>query len=164
MSQITRRRFVESGMTIVALASLPRAKAQVMAPSLGYPATKIGSLSTLKDGVGQYFAYPDDAAQGILLKLGKPAIGGLGQGRDIVAYSAACTHMGCGVAYKGERLQCPCHYSLFDPAKNGQVYQGLASSYLPQIPLRIDANGDIYAVAVEGLIWGRARNVLPKGA
>lgn len=164
MSELTRRRFVGGGITIVALASLPRAKAQVMAPSMGYPAIRIGSLSTLKEGVGQYFAYPDDSAQGLLLKLGTPAVGGLGKGRDIVAFSAACTHMGCGVAYKGGRLQCPCHYSLFDPAKNGQVYQGLASSYLPQIPLRIDAGGEIYAVAVEGLIWGRARNLLPKGA
>lgn len=164
MSTITRRRFLEGGMTIVALASLPRAKAQVIAPSLGYPAMKIGNVGKLQKGTAAYFNYPDDAAQGVLLKFGKPAIGGLGKERDIVAFSAACTHMGCPVQLKGERLQCPCHFSMFDPAKNGQVYQGLATSYLPQIPLRIDSNGDIYAVAVEGLIWGRARNILAKGA
>lgn len=63
--------------------------------------------------------------------------------------------MGCPVEFTGDRFVCPCHYSMFDPAKNGQVYQGLASDYLPQIVLEIDAAGDIHAVRMSGLAWGR---------
>lgn len=163
MTVVSRRRFLQGSVTIVAAASLAKAQSW-FAPALAYPALKIGNVNDLKVGTPVSFNYPDEQAQGILLMLGTPAIGGVGRARDVVAYSAACTHMGCGVQYKSGRLQCPCHYSLFDPAKNGQVYQGLASSYLPQIPLRIAQNGDIYALAVEGLIWGRARNLLPKGA
>ena len=73
--------------------------------------------------------------------------------------SALCTHMGCPVQYEEGRFICRFHYSMFDPAKSGHPYQGLASSWLPQIPLRIDGKGDIYAVAVAGLIWGRVKNV-----
>jgi len=83
----------------------------------------------------------------------------VGKDRDIVAFSALCTHMGCPVQYEKGRFICRCHYSMFDPAKAGQPYQGLASSWLPQIPLRMDGKGDIYAVAVAGLIWGRVKNV-----
>jgi arsenite oxidase small subunit len=48
---------------------------------------------------------------------------------------------------------------MFDPAKAGQCYQGLASTPLPQIRLRVAQNGDILAQGVVGLIWGRARNI-----
>jgi Rieske Fe-S protein len=38
-----------------------------------------------------------------------------------VAYEAACTHGGCEVAYQLEsrKLGCPCHGSVFDPARDG---------------------------------------------
>jgi len=163
MSTVSRRRFLQ-GSTVAIIAASRFAGAQNwFAPNLVYPVIKIGNVNNLKAGTAVNFNYPDDTSQGILLRLGERAIGGVGTGQTIVAYSAACTHMGCGVQYKSGRLQCPCHYSLYDPAKNGQVYQGLATSYLPQIPLRVTANGDIYAIAVEGLIWGRAANLL-KGA
>jgi arsenite oxidase small subunit len=64
--------------------------------------------------------------------------------------------MGCTVGYKNGRFVCPCHYSIFDPTKNGEVYQGLAVEYLPQIRLQVvQQSGDIYAQGIEGLIWGR---------
>lgn len=129
------------------------------APSLTYPVIRIGNVRNLATNQPVYFNYPDERAQGILLKLGRAAIGGVGSARDIVAFSAACTHMGCGVQYKAGRLVCPCHYSMFDPAKAAQVYQGLASTGLPQIQLRVAANGDILASAINGLIWGRVKNV-----
>jgi len=69
--------------------------------------------------------------------------------------------MGCPVSYAKKRFICACHYSMFDPAKNGQTYQGHASEWLPQIILRFEPRtGDIYAEGVEGLIWGRIRNIL----
>ncbi|MBF6592889.1 MAG: arsenate reductase (azurin) small subunit [Thermaceae bacterium] len=129
------------------------------APSLTYPALKVGNTRNLQNNQPVYFNYPDSRAQGLLVKLGRPALLGVGSGRDIVAFSASCTHMGCGVQYKGGRMVCPCHFSMYDPAKAAQVYQGLASTSLPQIQLRIQANGDIFANAVNGLIWGRAKNI-----
>ena len=158
---VNRRRVVQvlGGVTMASLTGAGKAQFW-FAPSLTYPAVKIGNVNSLKDNEPVYFSYPDDRSQGILVKLGKPAVGGVGRGRDIVAFSAACTHMGCGVQYKGGRFLCPCHYSLFDPAKGGLNYQGLAGTGLPQIQLGVAANGDIYARAVNGLIWGRVRNII----
>lgn len=155
---LSRRSVFKVLAGVVAVAS--GGKAQYgYAPSLAYPALKVGNINNLRDGQAVYFNYPDGSAQGVLVKLGQRAIGGVGRGRDIVAFSAACTHMGCGVQFKGGRFVYPCHYSMFDPAKAGQCYQGLASTPLPQIRLRVAQNGDLLAQGVVGLIWGRARNI-----
>jgi ubiquinol-cytochrome c reductase iron-sulfur subunit len=87
----------------------------------------------------------------------------LPEGRDpqrwapdgIVAYSKICTHAGCAVAlYRtplseetSERpaLVCPCHYSTFDPAAGAKVLFGPAGRPLPQLPLEIDADGNLRA-------------------
>jgi len=143
---LSRRRFVQLTAAASALFAAG-GKAQLWyAPSLTYPAVKVANVAQVRTGQPITFNYPDASA-------------GVGKDRDIVAFSALCTHMGCPVQYEKGRFICRCHYSMFDPAKAGQTYQGLASSWLPQIPLRVDGKGDIYAVAVQGLIWGRVKNV-----
>jgi Rieske Fe-S protein len=57
---------------------------------------------------------------------------------DFVAYSAVCTHQGCTVKYKGGQLACPCHGSVFDPAKGAEVVAGPAPSPLPKIPVKVE--------------------------
>jgi cytochrome b6-f complex iron-sulfur subunit len=57
---------------------------------------------------------------------------------DFVAYSAVCTHQGCTVAYKDGNLACPCHGSVFDPAKGAKVVAGPAPSPLPEIPVKVE--------------------------
>ena len=57
---------------------------------------------------------------------------------DFVAYSAVCTHQGCTVKYKGGQLACPCHGSVFDPAKGAEVVAGPAPSPLPEIPVKVE--------------------------
>ena len=57
---------------------------------------------------------------------------------DFVAYSAVCTHQGCTVKYKGGQLACPCHVSVFDPAKGAEVVAGPAPSPLPKIPVKVE--------------------------
>jgi cytochrome b6-f complex iron-sulfur subunit len=57
---------------------------------------------------------------------------------DFVAYSAVCTHQGCTVAYKGGKLACPCHGSVFDPAKGAEVVAGPAPTPLPEIPVKVE--------------------------
>jgi ubiquinol-cytochrome c reductase iron-sulfur subunit len=73
----------------------------------------------------------------------------------IVAYSKVCTHAGCAVALYRKptfpatqdrpALVCPCHYSTFDPAAGGTVLFGPAGRDLPQLPLMVDADGNLRA-------------------
>jgi quinol---cytochrome c reductase iron-sulfur subunit len=73
----------------------------------------------------------------------------------ILAFSKICTHAGCAIALyraplfqpveKPPALVCPCHYSTFDPATGGTVVFGPAGRPLPQLPLEIDAEGNLRA-------------------
>jgi arsenite oxidase small subunit len=162
MMKMSRRRFLQASATTALLASTGGAHALV-APSLPYPRKRVANIRDLKEDQPILFSYPDDASPAILVKLGREAFGGIGPQRDIVAFSSLCTHQGCPVSYEKKRFICKCHYSMFDPAKNGQTYQGHASEWLPQIILRYEPRtGDIYAEGVEGLIWGRASNLIAK--
>ena len=162
--EITRRGFVQSGIAAGVLADPVLARASLTMPDGRlWPSVKVGNIKDLKPGEPVSFTYPDAKSPALLLKLKTSAYEGAGPGADIVAFSAISTHMGCPVGFVGDRFVCPCHYSMFDPAKNGQVYQGLASDYLPQIALEIDAAGDIHAVRMSGLVWGRTNDAPMKG-
>jgi ubiquinol-cytochrome c reductase iron-sulfur subunit len=113
-----------------------------------------------------YTAYPEGADKD---KIGSPLVvvrvdptqlnlpaGRQGWAPDgIVAYSKICTHAGCAIAlYRAPLFQpveprpalgCPCHYSTFDPARAGKVLFGPAGRALPQLPLEIDAQGELRA-------------------
>jgi quinol---cytochrome c reductase iron-sulfur subunit len=77
--------------------------------------------------------------------------------QGILAYSKICTHAACAIAlYRTPRfpaaepppaLVCPCHYSTFNPATGGTVEFGPAGRDLPQLPLTVDAAGDLRAAA-----------------
>jgi cytochrome b6-f complex iron-sulfur subunit len=62
----------------------------------------------------------------------------LQEGR-FVAYSVVCSHQGCPVAYRGGELLCPCHGSVFDPARGGEAVRGPAQKPLQEI--EVDAEG-----------------------
>jgi rieske iron-sulfur protein len=58
----------------------------------------------------------------------------------VVAYSAVCVHTGCDVTNwdpNRELLECPCHYSTYDPKEGGKVVSGPAPRRLPALPLKI---------------------------
>jgi cytochrome b6-f complex iron-sulfur subunit len=61
------------------------------------------------------------------------------EGGWFVAYSVVCTHQGCPVAYRDGELVCPCHGSVFDPARGGEVVRGPAQKPLQEV--RVDAEG-----------------------
>jgi ubiquinol-cytochrome c reductase iron-sulfur subunit len=71
----------------------------------------------------------------------------------ILAFSRICTHAGCAIElYRkptftpvepNPALVCPCHYSTFDPYNGGKVIYGPAGRPLPQLPLEIDADGNL---------------------
>jgi ubiquinol-cytochrome c reductase iron-sulfur subunit len=74
-----------------------------------------------------------------------------GSYEGIVAYSKICTHMGCPVALYEQQthhLLCPCHQSTFDVTQNCKVVFGPAKRNLPQLPIKVDADG--YLVAKSG--------------
>ncbi len=130
---------------------------------LPYPRKAVGTASQMAVGQAVAFSYPDDSSPCAAIRMGAPVEGGVGPGRDIVAYSTLCTHMGCPVAFdvKSRCFKCPCHYSTFDAEKGGQMICGQATENLPRIVLEYDAaSGAVTAVAVSGLIYGRQSNVL----
>jgi len=73
-----------------------------------------------------------------------------------VAYSKICTHAGCSVGLFGidsrqpdvlRQLVCPCHQSVFDPVDAAKPVGGPATRSLPQLPIGIDADGFLIALA-----------------
>lgn len=160
--RITRRDFIKiSSATTLAGGIAPALAAGPAAPAPGYPVRDVAELAAIKVDAPVTFTYPDENSPAILVRLKQAVPGGVGPGRDIVAYSMLCTHKGCPVAYRPERklLICPCHWSSFDPAKAGQMVIGQGSSPLPQIALKV-AGGTVQAVGVDGLIYGRHTNIL----
>jgi rieske iron-sulfur protein len=58
----------------------------------------------------------------------------------VVGYSAICVHTGCDVTNwdaNRQLLECPCHYSFYDPKQGGKVVGGPAPRPLPALPLKI---------------------------
>jgi arsenite oxidase small subunit len=160
MEPFSRRKFLQttSATAILALAGCNKKPQTAVAET--YPSVKVGNINSLKPDAAVSFNYPDDKSPCVLVKLGNEAIGGVGQQKNVVAFSALCTHMGCPLSYNKGRFLCKCHYSMFDVSRNGQSYQGLASQWLAQIVLRHDvATGDLYAEGVDGLIYGRIGNL-----
>ena len=127
-----------------------------------YPASKLGSVTELKVNEPKDITYPDSESPGVLIKLGTRVDGGVGPDGDIVAFSIMCPHKGYQLFYRADEktLNCPGHYSRFDVEKGGLQVWGHATQNLPQFRLRVDQNGDIYAVGVDELLYGRLSNVL----
>jgi arsenite oxidase small subunit len=130
---------------------------------LEYPSNRLANVKDLKTNEPMDIAYPDADSPGVLLKLGSAVPGGAGPDGDIVAFSVLCPHKGFPLSYHAEdkTLNCPGHFSRFDVEAGGQQTWGHATQNLPQFLLRVDDNGDIYAEAVDELIYGRLSNTLP---
>ena len=169
MTEVSRRGFLMRGGAVAAGAAalgvgVAAAEAQLtLTTALPYPRAKVGNLAQLKPGTPVRFTYPDTASPAVLLKLGTEALGGVGPDRDVVAYSTMCTHKGGPLAYNAaERMMvCPLHLSTYDPAKDGMMIIGQATERLPRILLTLDEKtGDLIAVGVQGLLYGRCANVL----
>jgi arsenite oxidase small subunit len=170
--QLSRRQFLKmtgglaagAGTTVAGVGGAGMAQAaEVGQATLPYKAKHLGKAGHLKVDEPVSFSYPDDASPCALIRMEGPVPGGVGPGRDIVAYSTLCSHQGCPVSYdkNARTFKCPCHFSIFDPGMEGQMVCGQATENLPRIVLDYDARRDtVTAVAVEGLIYGRQANVL----
>ena len=97
------------------------------------------------------------------MKLGTPAGGGIGPGRDVVAFNYTCTHQGGplqGTYQAGDKAlgPCPLHLTTFDLTRHGIFISGQAYQSLPQVLLELEGD-DIHAVGMFGLIYGRFDNL-----
>ena len=66
----------------------------------------------------------------------------------ILCYSKICTHVGCPISLwerTTHHLLCPCHQSTFDLGDSGVVVFGPATRSLPQLPIKVDAEGFLVA-------------------
>jgi arsenite oxidase small subunit len=140
---------------------------------------KASALSTAE---AYFFNYPMKSTPCLLIKLGSAAgptdlktqagdtyswQGGVGPAKDIVAYSAICSHQlaypmkaASVVAYSADQselagrkgvITCCAHNSVFDPAKGAAVTYGPATQPLAAIKLEYSAADDgLYATGVYG--------------
>jgi arsenite oxidase small subunit len=127
-----------------------------------YSRLRVIALSSLKVNRPVTFDYPLEDQSNVLLDLGASVPAGVGPKRSIVAFSTLCQHMGCPVAYdRGRReLVCPCHQSRYDPERLGGIIQGVATRALPRVLLEV-RRGAVYAVGVDGLVYGYRTNLAP---
>ncbi len=73
-------------------------------------------------------------------------------GSEFVAYNRTCIHLQCLTSFLPgpEIIGCPCHGSMYRPT-DGWPIGGPAAEigrYLPNVSLKIDSSGNIYAVNV----------------
>jgi len=151
------------GLAVSGVASGAAEAAVNTGANLPYPRKAIAKLKGMKINDPVSFSYPDAQSPCVAIRTGNPVPGGIGPNKDIIAYSVQCTHQGCPVSYDpaAKSFKCPCHFSMFDTEKQGQVICGQAPIKLPQIVLEYDAKSDaVSAVSVIGLIYGRQANIL----
>ena len=159
MSESTNRR---GALNLGIAAAIATAGSVAMTSAQAAPGSKrkkVADLAAIRPGQPVSFTYPQDEAA-IAIDMGHPMPGGIGPTKSIIAYSALCQHMGCPVSYdtKSSHLVCPCHASVFDPARSGQCIEGPSTRGLPRITLKVEG-ATVYATGVEGgVIFGRACN------
>ncbi len=109
-------------------------------PAMAQPAQgkSIGTTTqTLNTSVA--FANPTDGQASLLVHL---------PNGNFVAAERACTHQGVAVNYHPDtqKLVCPLHGSIFDPADNFKVLQGPATLPLKPVAIKVNTNGTITTV------------------
>ncbi|MCA1729287.1 MAG: Rieske (2Fe-2S) protein [Actinobacteria bacterium] len=107
---------------------------QPASPSVG-KGEAIAEESSVSANSAKAFTDADSGQSAVLVHL---------QSGEYVAYSAVCTHQGCLVNYQpqSQKLSCPCHGSVFDPAREAAVETGPARAPLPKINTAVQ-NGEV---------------------
>jgi len=150
--QQSRRAFLRGGAAAVT-ATVAASTANASAGA----GVRIATLADVKPGSPVEFEYPEGALA-YLVDMGRTVSGGIGAGNSLVAYSGLCQHRGCPIDYRGDRevFVCPCHRSVFDPAKGGVVREGPSQRGLPRVVIEI-RDGGVFATGIEnGPVYGRA--------
>ena len=123
----------------------------------------VANISDLAANKTLYFYYPLTDTPNMLVKLGTKATGGVGPDGDIVAFSQICQHLGCSIGYvgaggspacdssysaPGPEAYCCCHGTAYDLANGAKVLGGPAPRPVPQVILKVDSSGNIYATGM----------------
>jgi len=184
-----RRDFVQVCAASAAGAALPDARATPLSARMYKRARLVDEKrnpirhADMKVGATYVFDYPFAATPCFLLKLDRPADGGVvlktetgydyrweggvGPGRNVVAYSAICAHKmtyptkqvsfigyrdePSPVAGKGKVITCCSDRSVYDPAAGARVVSGPAPQPLATIILEHDPKADeLFAVGTFG--------------
>jgi arsenite oxidase small subunit len=148
-----------AGMAVVAAGAEPAAAG---AKAAGYPRIEVATLASLKVNRPVEFDYPLKGQPNMLIDLGHAVPDGVGPKHSIVAFSTLCQHMGCPVTYNKSLREfvCPCHQTRYDPERLGSIIQGVATRALPRVVLQVKG-GAVWAVGVDGLIYGYRTNLAP---
>jgi arsenite oxidase small subunit len=159
---LSRRQLLAAGATGAATVAVGGTGIAQAASKGSYPKLRVIALKKLKRNHPVTFSYPLEGQASILLNLGHAVPEGVGPKRSIVAYSLFCQHMGCPVEYQPRLREfvCPCHQSRYDPERLGSIIQGVAMQPLPRIRLQV-RGGAVWAVGVDGLIYGYRNNLHP---
>lgn len=75
----------------------------------------------------------------------------------VVALTAICTHAACDVSdwvEDAEVMECPCHFSQFDPRANGAVIMGPATRRLPALKLGLSDGKIVVASSFDSRVGG----------
>ncbi len=170
---VTRRTFLLAGGTVVAGSALATVfpgivfadDADTVFKVAKYPRKWVVGVGKLAEGKPEKFFYPyeEPHCASFIVKLGREAGGGVGAGKDIVAFNTLCPHMGGtldGQYCHQVKVQgpCPIHLSTYDLTRYGMTIAGHATEPLPQVVLE-EKNGQIYAVGMIGLIYGYASHL-----
>jgi Rieske Fe-S protein len=128
---VSRRAVLVTGVTAAGMAALAAcAKGGSAVPGATPTATsghRLVALSSVPVGGAVSVTLPD----GTPLVVAQPTQG------TVACFSAVCTHQGCTVEPSRDKLECPCHGSVY-AAATGKVLQGPAALPLPAVPVRLD--------------------------
>lgn len=133
---VTRRdtlRFLVAGSGALFIATTALAGVGALRSTSNMPSVRVAGVNELAENEWRVFNYPDQYAQGIIVRLPGSA--------EPIAYSDVCTHLSCAVLYQAAerpedcKFHCPCHEGWFD-ARSGNVLAGPPTRPLPRIELR----------------------------
>jgi Rieske Fe-S protein len=98
-----------------------------------------GSAGGAGKSLAQLSAIPVGGAVAATGANGAPLIIARPTSNTVAAFSAICTHQNCTVAPAGNRLDCPCHGSVYN-ATTGAVINGPAPRPLSSVPVRLSGD------------------------